>query len=136
MLIKRAGDDAVKFLEGGPALDGGGGKVLVLHPAVNGHAELGHLEQAGLGDALDVGVSRDFRQLRVDRGVFIRQLARPAEDFGEVEGLDGDAAGFEQFFAVTDGVEGGGPRADGADAGVLQFAHDVAGGGEAPQIRR
>ena len=45
-------------------------------------------------------------------GVIIFHAADAAEDFGEIEGLDGDAAGFENFLAVAHGVERGGARAD------------------------
>ena len=57
-----------------------------------------------------------------------------AEDFGEVDGFDGDAAGFEQFLAVADGVERRGARADGADAEAAQAADDAADGGEPGEI--
>ena len=38
------------------------------------------------------------------------------------------------FSRVADGVEGGGARADGADAEVLQSAHDAADGGEPCEV--
>ena len=56
------------------------------------------------------------------------------EDFGEVDGLDGDAGGFEQFLAVADGVEGGGTRADRADADAAQAVGDAADAGEPGEI--
>ena len=57
-----------------------------------------------------------------------------AEDFGEVEGFDGDALRFENFFAVTDGVEGGGAGADGADSEVAKSFYYAADGGEPLEI--
>ena len=53
-----------------------------------------------------------------------------AEDFGEIEGFDGDALGFENLFAVTNGVEGGWARADGADSQVAKSLYYAADCGE------
>ena len=73
-------------------------------------------------------------------GLLALQTADAAEDLGEVEGLDGDAVGFEQLLAVADGVEGRGTRADGADAELAQAVGDAADGGEprdvADELRR
>ncbi len=66
--------------------------------------------------------------------VVVLHAADAAEDFGEVEGFDGDAAGFEKFFAVADGVECRGTRADGADAEIAQAVDDAADGGEPVEI--
>ena len=68
--------------------------------------------------------------------VVIAHALDAAEDFGEVDGLDGDAVGFEDLFAVADGVEGGGAGADGADAEAAQAADDAADGGEPVEIVR
>ena len=54
------------------------------------------------------------------------QLVDAAEDLRQVDRLDRDAVRFEQFLAVADGVEGRGPRADGADAQVAQPVDDAA----------
>ena len=70
---------------------------------------------------------RDFR-------VVVLEAGGAAHDFGEVERFDGDAVGFENFFAVADGVEGGGTRADGADAKPLEAFDDAADGEEPVQI--
>jgi hypothetical protein len=43
-----------------------------------------------------------------------------------LDGLDGDARGFEDAFGVAHGVEGRGARADGADAEILQALYDAA----------
>ena len=59
-------------------------------------------------------ISSQLRRARPDRCRFMRSM-RP-EDLGEVDRLHRDAARFQDLLAVADGVEGGGPRADGADA--------------------
>ena len=69
-----------------------------------------------------------------DIRVVVFQAGGSAHDFGEVERFDGDAVGFENFFAVTNGVEGGGTRADGANAKVLEAFDDAADGQEPLQI--
>ena len=68
------------------------------------------------------------------RGVVVFHPLDAAEDFGEVDGLDGDAVGFENFLAVANGVEGGGARADGADAEVAHAVRHAADGGEPGEI--
>ena len=62
------------------------------------------------------------------------ELRDAAEDFRQVERLGRDAVGFEQFLAVADGVEGGRPRADAADAQVAHAVDDAADGREPGQI--
>ena len=57
-----------------------------------------------------------------------------AHDLGEVERFDGDAGALQQLFGVADGVEGRGARADGAEADVLEAAHDAADGGEPGEV--
>ena len=54
-----AGDDAEKFFERGPALDGADGDFGVAHPGVDDGAELGHLDQGSIGDALRRNVFAD-----------------------------------------------------------------------------
>ena len=61
-------------------------------------------------------------------------LVDAAEDLGEIDGLDGDAAGLEDALGVAHGVEGRGTRADGADAQILQALDDAADRGEPLQI--
>ena len=67
-------------------------------------------------------------------GSIVLHAVDAAEDFGEIDGLDGDAAGFEKLFAVADGVEGGGAGADGADAQAAQSSDHAADGGEPGEI--
>ncbi len=59
-------------------------------------------------------------------GFGILHAVDAAEDLGEVDGLDRNPAGFEQFLAIAHGVEGGRARADGADAEAAQAAHYAA----------
>src|SRR5271168_860861 len=55
----RARDDAEKFFERGPALDGADGDFGVAHPRVDDGAELGHFDQRSIGDALRRDVLAD-----------------------------------------------------------------------------
>ena len=63
-----------------PALDRRRVEVVVLHPAVEDHAELGHLEQRHFGDATGAGIGPNLRQLRVDRRVGVGQALDAPED--------------------------------------------------------
>jgi len=58
----------------------------------------------------------------------VAHLIDAAEDFREVNGLDGDTAGLIKALGVADGVEGAGTRADGADAQILEALRDAADG--------
>ena len=62
--------------------------------------------------------------------VVVLHVVDAAENFREVDGLDGDAVGFKDALGVADGVEGGGTRADGADAEILEALDDAADRGE------
>ena len=70
----------------------------------------------GCGNAVGGDVALDRVELRLRGVVAVLHALDAAEDFGEIDGLDGDAVGFENFFAVANGVERRGARADGADA--------------------
>src|SRR5208282_2993771 len=130
----RAGNDAEKFFERGPALNGADGDFGIAHPSVNDSAELGHLDQGSIGDALRRNVFADGGDSIGDFRVVVFEAGGSAHDFGEVERFDGDAAGFENFFAVTNGVERGGTRADGADAKPFEPFDDAANGEEPVEI--
>ena len=129
-----AGNDAEVLFDGGPTLDGGDGELGGGHPAVDDGAELGHLHEGGFGGVADGDVLLDGGELGLDGVVVVFGLLDAAHDFGEVEGFDGDAGALEELLGVADGVEGGGTRADGAEANVAQAAHDAADGGEPLEV--
>ena len=129
-----AGDDAVKLFERGPALNSTRSELLVAHPAVDGYAEFGHAQEAVFRDAGSAGVILNRTEFVLQIRLVVLHLFDPAQSFREIERLDSDAAGFEQLFAVADGIEGRGTRAERSDARVLQFPQHVAGRGEPAQI--
>ena len=88
------------------------------------------LRSACFGDAGGGDVVLDGGELGLRRVVGVFHVVDAAEDFREVDGLDGDAAGFEDALGVADGVEGRGTRADGADAEILEALDDAADRGE------
>ena len=57
-----------------------------------------------------------------------------AEDFGKVDGDDGDTGALEQLFAVTHGVEGLRPCSERADAEVAEAINNAADGGEPGEV--
>ena len=69
-----------------------------------------------------------------DFWVVVLEAGGSAHHFGEVERFDGDAVCFKNFFAVTNRVESGWTRADGADAKPLKAFDDAANGEEPIQI--
>ena len=71
------------------------------YPGVDDRAELGHLEQRGLGRDADGDVFLDGGELCLRRVVGVLHAADAAHDFAEVEGFDGDAAALQQFFASS-----------------------------------
>src|SRR5579871_3058425 len=58
----------------------------------------------------------------------------PAQDFRKVERLDGNALRFQNFLAVTHGVESGGASTDSADPEIAESVHDSTDGREPLQI--
>ena len=118
----------------GPALDGGDGAVGLLHPAFDHGAELCHLQERGFGDVVGGDVLLDGGELRLHRVVRVLQPIDAAEDFGEIDGFDRDAGALQKFFAIADGVESRGARADGADAQIAEAAHDAADRGEPREV--
>ena len=108
--------------------------MLVLHPAVNGHAQFAHLQQALFRNAAHGGVVLDRIEFLLQLAVVVLHPAGPTERLRQVERLNRDAAGFEQLLAVTNCVESRGAGADRADARVPELAHNVAGRHETPQI--
>jgi len=125
-----AGYDAEILFERGPALDGTDLEVGSFHPVIDDRAKLGHFQQRGLGDICGGDVFLDGLQFLPSGFVVILHTTDAAEDFGEVEGFDGDATGFEQFFAVAHGVEGCRTGAEGTDAEIAQAVHNAADGGK------
>ena len=127
----RARHHAEELLERRPALHGADGHVGLGHPAVDDGAELGHLEQRGVGNAVGRRRTRCIcSSLRCDAGVVVREPVDAAEDLREVDRLDGDAARLEDLLAVAHRLERRGPRADRADARRAQPAHHAADAGE------
>ena len=74
-----AGHHAEELFHRGPALHGADGDVGLLHPAVDDRAQLGHLEQRGVGDARGRDILLDGGQLglRGVVGVLHAWLMRP-----------------------------------------------------------
>ena len=58
----------------------------------------------------------------------------PAQDLGEVEGLNGNALGLQNFFAVTHRIEGGRTGADCANPQIAEAVHHATDGGKPLQI--
>ncbi len=77
-----------------------------------------------------VDISLDLCELGLRVLIVVLHSVDAAQNFGEIERLDGDALRLQNLFAVTHGVEGRGTRADGADAQVPESVHYAADGGE------
>jgi hypothetical protein len=131
---QRAGHDPVELLEGGPALDGRGAERLLVHPPVDGDAELGHLHQAQRRNALDSGIGADAGELRLHRRLAVGHPLHPPKQLGEIERFDGNPRSLEQLLAVPHRVERRRTRANRTDARVLQAPRDATGRGEAPEV--
>ena len=129
-----AGHDAEVLFQRGPALNGAGVELHLLHPAVDHRAQLRHLEQRLGGDALGLDILVDLLELGRHAGVVVGQAGDAAKDLGEVKGLDGDAALLQQLLAEAHGVECLRACANGSDAGVLEAAYDTADGPKAGQV--
>jgi hypothetical protein len=121
-------------LHGGPALDGGRIEVIGRDEVVEHEAEARHLDQFGGRDGGRVGVGFDLVDFGDDALVGLAEFRGGTEDFGEIDGGDGDAVAFEDFFRVAHGIESAGTRADGADADLAQALHDAGHGDEVLQV--
>ena len=106
----------------------------LLHPAIEHRTELGHFQERRVWNSGCGHVALDCGQLGLRRIVGILQATDAPEDLGEIERLDGDAAGFKDALRVAHGIEGGGTRTDGADAQILEALHDAANGGEPLEV--
>ena len=121
MLITVQGTTPKIFFQRRPALHGADGDVGLLHPAVDHRAELRHLQQRFGGNAVGGDVALGSLRASPARGRIVVLHARDAaEDFREIDRLDGDAVRFQNLLAVANGVERRGPRADRADAQPAQ----------------
>ena len=96
------------------------------HPVIDHGAELGHFQQRRLRERLRWKRTSGWTAAWLRRRSSFFHACDATKNFREIEGLDGDAAGFENLFAVAHGVERRGPRADSADAQVAQAVHDSA----------
>ncbi len=132
----RAGHHAEVLLHRRPALDRGDGAVGLLHPAFDHRAELGHLQERGLGDVVGGDVLLDGGELGLDGVVRVLQPVDAAEDLGQIEGFYGDAGAFEQLLRIANGIEGGRTRANGADAQIAEAADDAADRCEPGEVLR
>jgi hypothetical protein len=86
-----AGHDAEVLFERGPALDGADGDVVLLHPGIDDRAQLGHLEQRGIGNAARGDVTLDRGELGLRGIVGVLHAVDAAENLGQVDRVDGDA---------------------------------------------
>ncbi len=130
----RAGHHAEVFFQRRPALDGADGAIGLLHPVLDDHAQLGHLDQCGERDVVGRDIGLDRRELGLHRIVVVLEPLDAAQDFGKIERLDRDAAALQQLLAVANRVEGRGTRADRAHAKVGKAAHHAADRGEPRQV--
>src|SRR5271154_1097315 len=130
----RAGHDAEIFLDRGPALHGANVHAGRAHPLVDDRAKFRHLQQGHLRHSGGGHVFLNGLQLAHGVLVVIFHPADAPQDFGEIQRLNGNAGGFEQFFAVPDGIKRRGPRANGPNAQIPQPVYDPANAGEPGQI--
>ena len=65
------------------------------HPLIDYGAELGHFEEGGLGDAAGGDVFFDGLEFGLGGVIVIFHAFDAAENFGEIESLDGDAGVLE-----------------------------------------
>ena len=129
-----AGDHAEVFFERCPALHRTDCHLRFRHPAVDHGAEFRHLHQGFERDGIGGDVFADGREFALRGGVVILHFGNAAEDFGEVEGLDGDAGVLENLLAIAHRIEGRGTSADGADAQGPHAAHYPANTGEPGEV--
>src|SRR5215469_3939785 len=121
-----ARDDPEILFKRSPALYRADLHVRGFHPLVDDRTELGHFQQCRLGNPGGRDVPFNRLQFLRRRFVVILHTVDTAEHFGKIERFHGNAAAFEQFFAVTHGVECRGARADRADAQVAQAFDNAA----------
>src|SRR6266849_100292 len=122
----RAGHDSEILLERSPALNGADDHFGVLHPAVDHRAQFGHFKNGGIRNTLRGNVPPDGLELLLRECVVVFHARDTPKNFRKIDGLDGDAVGFEDFFAVAHGIESRRPRADRADAQPSQPLHYAA----------
>jgi hypothetical protein len=79
-------------------------------------------------------IGEDLVQFRLDLAIGLRQCRRRGDDFGEINGDNGDAGGLEQLFTVAHRVKRGRASANRADARILQSTNRATDCGEAGEI--
>ena len=129
-----AGDDAVKFFQSAPALQANAAQLLILDPVIHADTQLSHLEEVFFGDSGHISIFLERVQLGFDFRFLVFHAANPAEEFGEVQCFHRYTAGFQQFFAVADGVESRRTGTESAHAEVFQPGDDFAGADELFQV--
>ena len=130
----RARHDAKVLLDRGPALHRADGDLGLAHPALDHRGELRHLQQRLLRHAAGLHVLLDRRELAL-RGIVAVLHARDApQHFRKIERLNRNALRLQQFFAVANGVERRGTRANRTDAQVLQPIDHAANGRKPLQV--
>ena len=85
------GDHAEEVLDRSPALDGADTAIGLDHPFVNHSSQLRHFQQGASRHAAGRNVFLNFVQLLPRGGVVVANTLDAPEDFGEVDGFDGDA---------------------------------------------
>ena len=108
----RARNHAQVLFDRGPTLHRADGYFSGRHPLIHDCAKLRHLQQSCFWNRAGIHVLLDGSQLGLRHVVIVLGSLDPAEHFGEIEGLDGDAVGFKNLLAVTHSIEGGRTRAD------------------------
>ena len=103
-------------------------ELLIFNPAVHADAQFCHLQQACSRDVRDIGISIELSEFILNVRVIIFHSAGPADQFGEVECLDGDSGGFQKLLTVTNRSERSRASPQSADAEVLKSFNDFAGG--------
>ena len=99
-----AGHHAEIFFERRPALNGADGAIGLLHPLLDDHAQLRHLDQRGYGNIVGGHIRLNGRELGLHRIVVILEPLDTAQHFGKIERVHRDAAPLQQLLAVTNGV--------------------------------
>src|SRR5271154_5765396 len=101
----RAGDHAEIFLDRSPTLHGANVHAGGAHPLIDDCAKFRHLQQSRLRHAGGGDIFLNGLQLADGVLVIVLHSADAPQDFGEIQRLHGNAGSFEEFFAVTNGIE-------------------------------
>ena len=115
-------------------MDGADGDFRRGHPLIDDSAELRHFHQAAAGTSCGVHILLDRSQLGLGVLIGVLHTIDAAEHFGEIERLNRNPVRFENLFAVANGVESRGTRANCADAQIAEAVHHAADAGEPLQV--